>query len=68
MDIASTMIPGFRDDGFLPEGLHAATEADVTFRFGSSSSRRRRLILRLRRWLEFRGLRMHVAFFSMEAS
>ena len=39
------MIPGFRDDGYLPEGLHVATEADVTFRFGSSTSRRRRLIL-----------------------
>lgn len=45
------MIPDFRDDGYLPEGLHRATEADVTFRFGSSTPRRRRLILRLRRWL-----------------
>jgi len=50
------MIPGFRDDGYLPDGLHAATEADVTFRFGSSSSRRRRLIIRLRRWLELSRL------------
>ncbi len=46
------MIPDFRDDGYLPDGLHTATEAEVTFRLGSSSSRRRRLILRLRRWLE----------------
>lgn len=46
------MIPEFRDDGYLPVGLHLASEADVTFRFGSSSPRRRRLILRLRRWLE----------------
>jgi len=46
------MIPNFRDDGYLPEGLHIATDAEVTFRFGSSSARRRRLILRLRRWLE----------------
>jgi hypothetical protein len=46
------MIPDFRDDGYLPEGLHQATEVDVTFRFGSSTPRRRRLILRLRRWLE----------------
>jgi hypothetical protein len=37
---------------FLPEGLHMASEADVTFRFGSSSPRRRRLALRLRRWIE----------------
>jgi len=50
------MIPGFRDDGYLPDGLHAASEASVTFRFGSSSSRRRRLILRLRRWLELSRL------------
>ncbi len=46
------MIPDFRDDGYLPEGLHVSTEAEVTFRFGSSTPRRRRLILRLRRWLE----------------
>ena len=46
------MIPDFRVDGYLPDGLHLTTEADVTFRFGSSTPRRRRLILRLRRWLE----------------
>lgn len=46
------MIPGFRPDGYLPEGLHHSTEADVTFRFGASTPRRRRLVFRLRRWLE----------------
>ena len=46
------MIPDFRDDGYLPEGLHRATEAEVTFRFGAATSRRRRLALRLRRWIE----------------
>jgi len=50
------MIPEFRDDGYLREGLHLATEAEVTFRFGSGSPRRRRLILRLRRWLELSRL------------
>ena len=45
-------IPDFRDDGYLPVGLHLATEAEVTFRFGTSTSIRRRLVLRLRRWLE----------------
>ena len=50
------MIPDFRDDGYLPEGLHLATEAEVTFRFGSGAPRRRRLILRLRRWLELSRL------------
>jgi hypothetical protein len=44
-------IPDFRDDGRLPEGLHLATEAEVTFRFGSATARRRRLALRLRRWI-----------------
>ncbi|HEV7297880.1 MAG TPA: hypothetical protein VGN72_00825 [Tepidisphaeraceae bacterium] len=46
------MIPPFRPDGYLPEGLHRADEAEVTFRFGSVTPRRRRLVLRLRRWLD----------------
>lgn len=50
------MVPDFRADGYLPEGLHLATEAEVTFRFGSASPRRRRLVLRLRRWLELARL------------
>jgi hypothetical protein len=45
-------IPPFRPDGYLPEGIHQATEAEVTFRFGTPSRRRRRLTLRLRRWIE----------------
>lgn len=43
------MIPAFRDDGYLPEGVHIATEAEFTFRFGTGTPRRRRLILRLRK-------------------
>ncbi|MCP3959838.1 MAG: hypothetical protein GY719_18475 [bacterium] len=50
------MIPDFRDDGCLPKGVHMATEAEVTFRFGASTPRRRRLVLRLRRWLELSRL------------
>ena len=46
------MLPDFRDDGYLPEGLHLATEAEVTFRFGTDTSRRQGLALRLRRWVE----------------
>ena len=46
------MIPDFRHDGYLPEGLHLATEAEINFRFGTATSRRRRLALRLRRWIE----------------
>lgn len=45
------MIPAFRSDGFLPEGLHVAAEANVTFRFGSSNARRRMLTVKLRRWV-----------------
>lgn len=46
------MIPAFRPDGYLPEGPHFASEAEATFRFGSTSARRRRLALRMRRWIE----------------
>ena len=46
------LIPPFRPDGYLPEGGYVCSEAEVLFRFGSSSRRRRRLVLRLRRWLE----------------
>ncbi|HET6880154.1 MAG TPA: hypothetical protein VFI31_08365 [Pirellulales bacterium] len=45
-------IPAFRDDGYLPAGVYMASEAEVLFRFGASTRRRRRLALRLRRWLE----------------
>jgi len=37
------MIPDFRDDGYLPEGLYLATEAEITFRFGTATPRRRRV-------------------------
>src|SRR5688572_4946573 len=50
------MIPPFRPDGYLPAGLIAASEAEVTFRFGSTSPRRRRLALRVRRWVELARL------------
>jgi hypothetical protein len=45
-------IPLFRPDGYLPEGVHVCSEAEVLFRFGSLGRRRRRLVRRLRRWLE----------------
>ena len=32
-------IHGFRPDSYLPDGLHVASEADVTFRFGSTHAR-----------------------------
>jgi hypothetical protein len=46
------MLPAFRADGYLPEGVHRAEVAEVTFRFGSATPRRRRLVIRLRRWIE----------------
>jgi hypothetical protein len=52
MESEGTSIPAFRADGYLQTGLHMASEAEVLFRFGASSRRRRRLALRLRRWLE----------------
>lgn len=45
-------IPPFRPDGYLPNGLHPCSVAELTFRFGSSSRQRRRLVLRLRRWID----------------
>ena len=45
-------LPLFRPDGYLPEGVYVCSEAEVIFRFGSSSRRRRRLARRLRRWME----------------
>ena len=49
-DSIEKRIPDFRADGYLPEGMYLASEAEVTFRFGSSNRRRRRLILRVRQW------------------
>lgn len=45
-------IPPFRSDGYLPDGLHVATESDVTNRFGTLGQRRRRLLIRIRRWIQ----------------
>jgi hypothetical protein len=61
------MIPAFRDDGYLPEGIHIATEAEVTFRFGAATARRRRLVLRLRRWLDLSRL-THARRFLVDGS
>lgn len=52
MPPAASAIPPFRTDGYLPKGLHFALEAEVVFRFGASTRRRRRLVLRLRQWIQ----------------
>lgn len=52
MDAGDLSIPQFRFDGYLPEAVYLASEAEVLFRFGSSTRRRRRLALRLRLWVE----------------
>ena len=46
------MIPAFEADGYLPVGLYAASEAEIIFRFGTSTRRRTELAIRLRRWIE----------------
>jgi hypothetical protein len=46
------VIPPFREDGYLPEGVHLASEPEAIFRFGSGSRQRRRLVARRRRWVE----------------
>lgn len=45
------MIPEFDPDGYLPVGLHLASETNVLARFGLETKQRRRLALRLQRWL-----------------
>src|SRR5688572_22249569 len=52
MESQEFTIPSFRADGYLPEGLYLASEAEVLFRFGTATRRRRRLALRMRRWIE----------------
>lgn len=45
-------IPAFREDGYLPTGLHEASKEEVIARFGQSTPRREYLMGRLRHWLE----------------
>jgi hypothetical protein len=45
-------IPAFRYDGYLPAGLHGASEEEVVARLGQSTSKREYLLGRLLRWLE----------------
>ncbi len=52
MEPQGSIIPPFRADGYLPEALYLATDAEVLFRFGGSTRQRRRLALRLGRWIE----------------
>ena len=66
-ELPSDAIPDFQPDGYLPAGLYLASEAEVTFRFGTASRRRRRLILRLRRWIEL-ARQVHVRRFLVDGS
>lgn len=52
MELVPNALPSFRDDGYLPEGLYQTSEAEILFRFGTSTRRRRHLALRVRRWIE----------------
>lgn len=44
-------IPEFRPDGYLPLGVHLATEEEVAQRFGEATARRRVLMARVSDWL-----------------
>lgn len=44
-------IPAFRPDGYLPLGVHTATELEVADRFGQSTARRLALMSRVTQWL-----------------
>lgn len=52
MESQPDRIPDFRSDGYLPVGTFLAAEAEVTFRFGTANRQRRRLVLRVRRWID----------------
>ncbi len=56
MERQDSTIPKFRADDYLPDGLYLASEDEIIFRFGSSTRRRRRLTLRLRRWIKLTRL------------
>src|SRR5438105_4120678 len=52
MESQGSAIPSFRTDGYLPEGVYRASDTETLFRFGASTKQRRRLGIRLRRWIE----------------
>ena len=64
---SASTLPAFRSDGYLPDGVHVCSEAEVIFRFGSSNRRRRRLVLRLRRWIEL-GRQVRARRFLVDGS
>lgn len=43
-------IPDFREDGYLPIGVHKATETEVAARFGVANAQRVYLMSRVSRW------------------
>ena len=45
------VIPDFREDGYLPIGVHKATEDEVRARFGVANEYRINLMARLSKWL-----------------
>jgi len=60
-------IPGFREDGYLPVGLHKATEIEVAERFAKSSALRMKLMAQLSRWLDL-GRKVGVKRFLVDGS
>jgi hypothetical protein len=60
-------IPAFRDNGYLPIGVHKATEAEVAERFGSTTLRRRQLMDRIGVWLAW-ARAVHAQKFVVDGS
>jgi hypothetical protein len=57
------LIPELRPDGYLPEALHFATEAEVEAAFGTSTVRRQTLMRRLSYFLQLARAAGAVRFF-----
>jgi hypothetical protein len=49
--VSGVGLPAFRPDGYLPDGVHRCQAVEAVFRFGSVNARRRRLAIRLHRWV-----------------
>ena len=49
-------IPPFREDGYLPEGVHSADMEEIRQRFGSATPRRRELMQHVDLWVELARL------------
>ncbi|MCP4675397.1 MAG: hypothetical protein GY854_07815 [Deltaproteobacteria bacterium] len=61
-------LPSLTESGDLPVGVHGATMAEIVERFGSSSDRRKLLVLRLRRVYDVAKQTGHLVHFVVFGS